>query len=214
MNPGTRRKGRNQASRQPLLANYLIFVDSRETEENYLLGLRDAIPELLNRRLVIRVMKTETKSLVEEAQAVISSSAQLRQPWIVFDRDLVEDFDKIISDALKNGISVGWSNPCIETWFSAYFGNLLTAQDSKGACRDFNTLYLRKTGKEYKKNEKDIYKLLNTHGNQKDALRRARNKKNEHLRDENKNPSEMCPCTTLFELVEEITKTVEQQQSS
>ena len=40
-----------------------------------------------------------------------------KETWIVFDRDRVPDFDKLIQKANYRGISVAWSNPCIEIWF-------------------------------------------------------------------------------------------------
>ena len=44
----------------PHLGYYIIVTDTKETENNYLSGLRDSIPTELQRNLVIKVSKTDT----------------------------------------------------------------------------------------------------------------------------------------------------------
>ena len=53
-----------------------------------------------------------------------ANDLEYRIPWIVFDRDQVQGFDEIIAKAEREGIQVGWSNPCFEIdvcifWFHA-----------------------------------------------------------------------------------------------
>lgn len=43
-----------------------------------------------------------------------ANDLECRIPWIVFDRDQVQGFDEIIAKAEREGIQVGWSNPCFE----------------------------------------------------------------------------------------------------
>ena len=101
-----KRKGREQSSkvRIPELGYYFIVTDTKETEKNYMNGLRDSIPKELQGKLVIKVIKTETKNLVNEALNMASINPQYGEPWIVFDRDQVENFDDIISEAEEKGI--------------------------------------------------------------------------------------------------------------
>ena len=61
-----------------------------------MLGLRDSIPKELQGKLVIKVCKAKTVDLVNEALNMASLQPQYGEPWIVFDRDQVKDFDKII----------------------------------------------------------------------------------------------------------------------
>ena len=121
-----KRKSRNQrvGTRIPELGYYLIVTDTEETEKNYFEGLRDSIPKELKNRLIIKVEKAKTVDLVERALEFVSKDSQMRMPWIVFDRDEVKDFDKIIQDAEKSGVMAGWSNPCFEIWMYAYFGEM------------------------------------------------------------------------------------------
>ena len=99
-----KRKTRDQLSKQriPELGYYFIVTDTKETEQNYMLGLRDSIPEHLQGKLVIKVIKKKTKDLVEEARDLASLHPQYGEPWIVFDRDQVKDFDEIIVRTSKN----------------------------------------------------------------------------------------------------------------
>lgn len=57
-----KRKSRMEISRRrvPKLGCYFIATDTKETEYNYLVGLRDSIPDELQGRLVIKVIKTRT----------------------------------------------------------------------------------------------------------------------------------------------------------
>ncbi|MCD7868757.1 MAG: RloB family protein [Clostridiales bacterium] len=75
--------------------------------------------------------------------------------WIIFDRDEVVNFNKIIADAKTQGVNAGWSNPCIEIWFDAYFGRMHNYQDSVQCCRGFAATYEKKTGNEYRKANKN-----------------------------------------------------------
>ena len=84
----------------------------------------------------------------------------------MFDRDQVIDFDEIIRKAEREGIKVGWSNPCIEIWFDAYFGKMHAYQESKQCCERFAETFERVTGEEYSKADSDIYAILNQYGNE------------------------------------------------
>lgn len=201
-----KRKARDQISKKrlPELGYYFIVTDTKETEQNYMFGIRDSIPKHLQGKLVIKVIKKNTKNLVEEARELASLQPQYGEPWIVFDRDRVKDFDSIIAHADDCGIHVGWTNPCIEEWFSAYFGAMPTYGDSVACCNGFATTFERLTGQKYVKSDPDIYKKLNRFGNERQAVKIAKQKYEAHLRNEKKKPSEMLPCTTIHMLVGEI----------
>ena len=99
---------------------------------------------------------------------------------------------------------MGWSNPCIEIWFDAYFGRMHSYQDSITCCREFANTFERKTGQEYKKSNQQIYTMLNRYGDEAGAVKIAESRLAQYLRDGMDKPSEMCPCTTVHKLVEEI----------
>ena len=96
-----RRKTREELLRRrvPELGYYLVVTDTKDTEKNYMNGLRDSIPEKLKGKLVVKVSETKTDRLVSEAIEAASLQPQYRAPWIIFDRDRVNNFDQIIKEA-------------------------------------------------------------------------------------------------------------------
>ncbi len=200
-----------QKRRVPLLGYYLIVTDTKETERNYLYGLRDSIPANLQGKLVIKVTKTKTVNLVEEAMEWASLNPQYGEPWIVFDRDEVADFDKIIHSAETNGVHVGWSNPCIEIWFYSYFGIMPNHINSVKCCEEFCHKYETITALKYKKSDEDIYQKLCRYGDEKQAFEIAKRKLAEYCEDGKYKPSEMQPATTLHLLVSEIKNKIDKE---
>lgn len=167
-------------------------------------GLRASIPKELQGKLAIKVIKTKSNNLVNEARNLASINPQYGEIWIIFDRDKVKDFDEIIRQAESNDISVGWTNPCIEEWFNAYFGVMPAYRDSVACCNGFAQTFRRVTGQKYSKSDRDIYAKLNRYGDEGNAIELAEQKYNEHIMNGNINPSEMCPCTTVHNLIREI----------
>lgn len=204
------RKGRETfCTRVPDLGYYFIVTDTKETEENYMYGLRNALPKNLRGRIVIKVSKAKTDELVTACKEQAAMEPQYGEPWIVFDRDRVVRFDQIIENAKQEGIHVGWSNPCIEIWFDTYFGRMHGYQDSVTCCREFANTFEKKTKQEYKKSSSQIYNILNHYGNEEEAIKIAESRYKQYLRDGINKPSEMCPCTTVHRLVSEIRKKVD-----
>ena len=208
-----KRKARDQMAKRrvPELGYYFIVTDTKETEQNYMLGLRDSIPKELQGKLVIKVVKTATKDLVDEALNLASLYPQFGEIWIVFDRDQVKNFDEIIRQARDRGISVGWTNPCIEAWFNAYFGEMPNYQDSVSCCSGFSTTYERATRQRYTKSDSLIYEKLNHFGDEQRAIELAERKFAEHRANCKDKPSEMCPCTTVHLLVGEIKSKIKKE---
>ena len=200
-----KRKRRESATRRvPDLGYYIIVTDAKETEKNYLYGLRDSLPKELQGRIVIKVSTAKTDELVDSCKSQASLEPQYGEPWIVFDRDRVTRFDEIIQKARKEGIKVGWSNPCIEIWFDAYFGQMHSYQESKQCWYRFAETYERQTGLEYSKSDERIYEVLNRCGDEKKAIDIAENRLRTHFESGVNKPSEMVPATTLHHLVDEI----------
>lgn len=200
------RKTREQQikNRVPELGYYLIVTDTEATERCYFNGLQDSLPKGIKNKLVIRVVETKTRDMIDKCMDFIAYEAQYRMLWIVFDRDQVKDFDKIIKVANEKGIGVGWSNPCFEIWMYAYFGSMPTIHESWKCCSEFGKVYERETGQMYVKSDCDIYSRICRYGDEEKAIRIAQQKLEQYIRDGKTKPSEMCPCTTVYELVREI----------
>ena len=205
-----KRKRRDSATRRvPDLGYYIVVTDAKATEENYLYGLRDSLPRELQGRMVIKVSRAKTDELVDSCKSQASLEPQYGEPWIVFDRDRVTRFDEIIQRARKEGIRVGWSNPCIEIWFDAYFGQMHGYQESKQCWNRFAETYERITGLEYDKSDKHIYEILNRFGDEENAISVAEKRLRANIESRIKKPSDMVPATTLHHLVYEIRKKTE-----
>lgn len=201
---GKRKRREQSRKRVPKLGYYFIATDTKGTEGNYINGLKDSLPESLRGRIIIKVIKTKTNKMIEKCLEAAAMEPQYGEPWIVFDRDEVEDFDDIIYRAEREGVNVGWSNPCIEIWFHAYFGNMHSYTDAASCCRDFADIFSRKTGKEYKKSDPQIFELLNRYGDEDKAIQIAEQRLNGHVRAGETKPSAMNPGTTLHRLIGEI----------
>ena len=202
------RRDRKQRSfkRTPELGYYIVLTDAKETEVNYLNGLRDSIPPRLKNRLVIKVVTVSTSDMLEKCLEIAAVEPQYRVPWIVFDRDQVRDFNQIVSDADRKSINVGWSNPCLEIWFHAYFANMPMSSTS-GKCIDaFSAEFKKHTGQEYIKNDKDIYRKLCESGDENAAINTAKSRHKQV--NKSTKPSDMLSVTTLYTLIEEIRRKI------
>lgn len=208
------RKIRGQLFKQriPKLGYYFIVTDTKETEQNYMFGLRNSIPPELQGKLVIKVVKTKTKNLVEEALNLASLNPQYGEIWTIFDRDQVQNFDEIISEAITKGINIGWTNPCIEEWFSAYFGAMPTYANSVSCCNGFEQIFERNAHQKYVKSDLAIYEKLNRFGNEEKAIRIATQKMHDHRIQGKYKPSEQIPGTTVHLLVDEIKSKINQKE--
>ena len=198
------RRQRELCTRIPDLGYYIIITDTEETEACFFCGLRQHLPKKLQDRLVIKVKSTSTAHLLEQAEEGIAYDAQYRKPWIVFDRDRVSMFDQIISDAVKRGFYVGWSNPCFEIWLYAYFKKMPAIAESTQCCSAFGDEFRNRVGRPYKKADRNLYASLLKNGDEEKAIEFAASRIEQHKRDGKKQPSEMCPATTVHVLVQEI----------
>ena len=205
---GARRDRAQRAfKRVPKLGYYVVVTDTTATERNYLYGFRDSIPSSLRDRLVIKVSNAPTHELIEKCLEISAIEPQYRKPWIVFDRDRVPDFDGIITEAEKHGVEVGWSNPCIEIWFQAYFGEMPTYQASTQCYEWFGKTFKDKTGQAYDKAAPDNFQKLCRYGNEEKAIEIAELKHRQQC-DTYTKPSDMLSTTTLHHLIGEIREKV------
>ncbi len=200
------RKIRKQTKpeRIPEMGYYLVITNTDATERCFFEGLRDSLPNDIKRKLVIKVSKAGTQDMIQTCQTLTAHDPQFRIPWIVFDYDEDPNFDEIIRKAENADIHVGWSNPCFEIWMYAYFGEMPAKHDSRTCCKCFEDIFKKRTGQKYSKADNHLYCRLIENGNEEKALTIARQRYDQFVKDGNKRPSEMCPCTTVHKLVGEI----------
>ena len=203
--PKNGKRKRRKIIKKPEMKYYLIVTDTEATERCYFEGLRRNLPLDVQTKLRIEIVDgIKTKKLVEECKMRAAYDAQYRMPWIVFDRDQVTNFDAIIAEAKNNGIHVAWSNPCFEIWLLAYFGSMPVLLESQRCCSEFGRVYEMQTGRKYRKSDVSLYERVCKNGDEEGALRLAERRLEQHRKEAKKKPSEMCPATTVHELVGDI----------
>ncbi len=86
------RKTRDQRKqfKTPELGYYLIVTDTEATERCFFTGLHQAMPKDVRNKLVIKVIETKTRTMIDKCMELMAYDAQYRIPWIVFDRDQVQ----------------------------------------------------------------------------------------------------------------------------
>lgn len=190
--------------RKPVLGYYLIVTDTEGTERVYFNGLRDSVKAVVGDKIVIKVSETKNRNMIKEALEFSSELPQYAEPWIVFDKDKIKNFDKIIEKAENSKVKVAWSNPCIEIWFNAYFGKMPNYQNSVTCCSEFGKEYKKNVGQEYHKADDRLYNKLVENGDEENAIEVAEMKLKQHLLNGNSKPSEMISATTVHRLINEI----------
>ena len=198
--------------RIPEMGYYLVITDTEATERNYFTGLHDSLPKKIQNKLVIKVVETKTQNMIQKCLDVTAYDAQYRIPWIVFDRDQVVNFDEIVSEAESAGIQVGWSKPCFEIWMYAYFGSMPVIRESWTCCDRFGDVYEKRTGHQYTKADSELYQRLSQNGDEEKAISIAQRKYDQCIRNGYNTPSQMCPCTTVHELVGEIRSKIKETE--
>lgn len=73
-------------------------------------------------------------------------------------------------------------------------------------CSDFGRVYETKTGQKYSKADEQMYGKLCKFGDEEKAIQIAQQKLEQCKREGKTKSSEMYPCTTVHELVDEIQK--------
>lgn len=199
-----KRKPRAFENRSEKLGYYIIYTDTKKTERNYINGYYKSLPIEFQEKIEIQIKKDETINLIEACLQYQKRNPQYSSAWIIFDKDKNENFNQIIENANQKGIQVAWSNPCIEIWFSGYFGKMHCI-DSVTCCSNFSELYKNKTGLNYSKNDDSIYTILNKFGDEKQAIKYFK-KKHENAIKCGIKPDDQVGGSCIFLLLEEINK--------
>lgn len=191
--------------------SYIFVTDGTVTETEYITGLIESTRQRTGKTISVRFKKVDTDKLVKVCQdELVKSEDYNAQLWIVLDKDQVPDFDRKIKEAESlDRVHVAWSNPCLEIWFLCYINKMKFFQTSQQCCKEFGRFFKSKKGIDYDKSQhslKGIYEFLNNpaHGNEQQAIKIARNHYNQHVQNHHDRVSKMNPCTTMYQLVEEL----------
>ena len=135
-----------------------------------------------------------------------SFSQKFDRVWAVFDRDSFSEkqFNTSIAKASYQNINSAWSNEAFELWFILHFqfvNHAMPREDFKAfITREINRKSKSK-GYVYEKNQLGTYKILQSLGNQDQAIKWA---KQLHNTFEGSKFASRNPCTLVYMLIEEL----------
>lgn len=184
-----------------------IISEGVKTEPYYISGLADAINcKYYNyssgKRIVVKGTGRNTKSLLIYARKKVGEDfPEAEIVWLMYDKDDFphDDFDNTQFSAEdrsdKRLFKTAWSNECIELWFILHYQDL-SSNVGREKYREILKRYF-----EYEKNLVNIYEILKDKTSI--AVKRAKKQYEEFA---GIPPSQCCPATRVFELVEELQK--------
>lgn len=214
------RKTRKYEYRKPQINSFLIVTEGTCTEPFYFRGMEKLIKEKIGGTLDViecpfidvRGQGRSTKSLVRRTEQLVKEANILYQNvWVVFDKDDFTDFDQAIKEARSKGYKVAWSNQSFEYWIYLHFDYSDAALHRHVWNEKLNEVFGKKglgDGK-YRKNYKNIYKMLCEGGGVAVAVENAKSRMRKFNAQKHK-PSEYNPGTTVHELVEELNRYLEE----
>lgn len=172
---------------------FLIVCEGTETEPNYFRSFR--VPK--NVQVYVKGLGKNPSQLVDYATQLHDEDSDYDQVWCVFDRDSwkVQDFNSALSSAKTKNVKVAYSNPKFELWYLLHFDYL----DSAIAPGTYDSKLSSYLGKEYSKNNREIYELLL--GKQNRAIERAEKLLEQYAPP---NPAQDNPSTTVHQLVKAL----------
>lgn len=199
--------GRRQGTRAQIV-RFLIVCEGEKTEPNYFRAFTERWSEV--KEIKVAGCGCSTCQLIIEAKKIQEKLERERmvpfdRVWLVFDKDEFKDFNKAIADAKKEGMNCAWSNQAFELWYVLHFQYLDTGVDRKQYIEMIEDK-VRKASKsktfKYKKNDEGFYQILQAHGEEEQAIKRAR-KLRENM-GKKKNYAAHNPRTEVDLLVDEL----------
>ena len=200
-------KGRKQGTRDQIV-RFLIVCEGEKTEPNYFKAFTERWSEV--KEIKVTGCGCSTCQLIIEAKKLREKLERERmvpfdRVWLVFDKDDFKDFNKAIADAKKEGMNCAWSNQAFELWYVLHFQYLDTGVDRKQYIEMIEDK-VRKASKsktfKYKKNDVGFYQILQAHGDEEQAIKRAQ-KLRENM-GKKKNYATHNPRTEVDLLVDEL----------
>lgn len=202
----------SKAGTRELKVFFLIVCEGEKTEPSYFRSFPNVVGEYIY-DLKFEGGGISTKGVVEAALSIKKKSAQqFDRVWAVFDMDSFPDKD--FNEAIKRGreldIRCAWSNEAFELWYLLHFeyreDSMKRNQYKEAIEKAINgRIKNSKAGNakpfKYEKNTPDMYRILVEYGNQAQAIKWAKKLK-AHYSDSSF--SKHNPCTTVFQLVEEL----------
>jgi hypothetical protein len=190
---------------------FLIYCEGENTEPEYF----KSFPVTTETKVEAIGLGMSRKALVERVIKLIATieKDEDRQIWVVFDRDIRyenqeqdnQDFNNAIYLANKNDINCAYSNDCFELWFLLHYNYL----ESELHRKEIYSKLSEKLGYNYEKAGKDKKSAKNLYNEFLAKISTAiKNAKRLHTEQSEKDYHLQNPCTTVYQLVEELNKNI------
>lgn len=185
-----------------------ILSEGTKTEVAYIEGFAEAINKKYSdfstgKRIVIKGTGMNCQSLLTYARKTVEAEMpQATIVWLMYDKDDFprDNFDNTEYSAEqrfdKRIVKVAWSNESLELWFVLHFQEL----NANIGRKKYIKILEKCCG--YRKNDPQLFELMKAHTDT--AIVRAKKQYNDYPSD--MPPSQRCPATRVFELVEELKK--------
>lgn len=185
---------------------FLIVCEGEATEPNYFKAFEKELPPYT---LDIQALGTGRDPLgVVNAAIEFNKRSKKDSVWVVFDKDDFpgRNFNAAIKKAISNHIKCAWSNEAFELWYILHFQYMNSPLSRNDYQRYLETEINNKANQgnntfSYKKNSTEMFHLLKKHGDQKQAIQRAKKLDQQF---ENQQYATHNPCTQVYKLVEEL----------
>ncbi|WP_186738892.1 RloB domain-containing protein [Spirosoma utsteinense] len=146
------------------------------------------------------------KALKVKSQLEKQPGRVVDEVWAVFDRDSFpnQDFDNAIAKARELAVHCAWSNEAFELWYLLHFQNFENAMSRHDYKKLLERELSRCIGKpyQYEKSDHTVFDLLIQHGNEEQAIKRAK-----QLEEQFAGRTDYAshnPCTRVYVLVEKL----------
>lgn len=210
------RAKRKHDYKQPKANSFLIVTEGKQTEPLYFKGIQKQIEDKIGGHIdiveapIINICGrgSSTSKLIDITDEIIKKAKIIYQNvWIVFDKDDFEDFDQAISNGQNKGYKIAWSNQSFEYWLYLHF-----EYSDSALHRNVWNSKLKEIFKEYnlgdgtyRKNDENIYAIVDTFDGVNTAIKNSKRRMASFRKNIDK-PSEYDPGTTVYQLVEELKK--------
>ena len=195
---------------RPKRKYYLIVCEGEKTEPNYFEALKNDLPKGTIERFDIQGTGTSCLKIITETIKIKNRNERINNRkydriWTVFDKDSFPDeqFNNAIHKGSTKNINCAWSNEAFELWYCLHFQFVNHGMSRK----DYSQFIEREisnitnTDFTYRKNDRNMYKLLKNIGNQEQAIKWA--KKIDHRFTDEKYAHHN-PCTKIYLLICEL----------
>lgn len=185
--------------------SFLIVSEGSKTEPNYFRSF--------NRKFGNIIFDVNCEGRGYNTLRVVNEALKIRDKdpkkyirvWAVFDKDSFpdKDFNAAIEKAKANNIGCAWSNEAFELWYLLHFqfrNTPMSRNDYKKVIEKEIGQYIPKFT--YSKNSVDMYEILQSHGNQSQAINNAEKLSKQFS---NRDFASHNPRTQVYRLVKQLT---------